>query len=137
RMNPRTASDNAIGCYGKTVVVRTQPKARQTFRELLGQVRESVSGALAHQRVSVDTLVRESNRDRDPSAARMAQVGFGFYEPDGGGFCPPGVRCERGELRGQFSQLPLGLMVEPARIDGGALVEAEYLVEVLDASLVQ
>src|SRR5207302_11190764 len=70
-MNRRAGTENAIGCYGNTVLVRTQPKARQTFRELLGQVRESVSGALAHQRVSVDTLVRESNRDRDPSAARM------------------------------------------------------------------
>jgi mycobactin peptide synthetase MbtE len=136
-MNRRAGTDDAIGNYGTTVAVRTRVRPRQTFRELLGQVRESAFGAFAHQRVSLDTLVRESNPDRCLGAERMARVSFGFREPDGGRFCPPGVRCERGELRGQFSQLPLSLMVEPARNDGGALVEAEYLVEVLDAPLVQ
>jgi mycobactin peptide synthetase MbtE len=136
-MNRRAGTENAIGYYGNTVVVRTRPQPRQTFRDLLGQVRESVFGAFAHQRVSPDTLVRESIPDRQRGAERPARVSFGFREPDGGGFCPPGVWCERGELRGQFSQLPLRLTVEPARTDGGALVEAEYLIEVLDAPLVQ
>ncbi|MGH3522331.1 MAG: non-ribosomal peptide synthetase, partial [Mycobacterium sp.] len=94
------------------------------------------SGAFAHQRVNLDTLVRESNPDRRHGAERMTRVSFGFREPDGGGFCPSGVRCRRGQLRGQFTQLPLSLMVESAGGDG-ALVEAEYLVEVLDGSLVQ
>jgi mycobactin peptide synthetase MbtE len=134
-MNRRAGTEDAIGYYGNTVVVRTRPQPRQTFRELLGQAREGVFGAFAHQCVSLDTLMRESNPDRCHGAEQMARVGFGVREPDGGGFCPPGVRCERAELRGQFSQLPLGLMVEPAGTDSGALIEAEYLVEVLDASL--
>jgi mycobactin peptide synthetase MbtE len=136
-MNRRAGTEDAIGYYGNTVVVRSRPKPRQTFRDLLGQVRESAFGAFAHQRARLDTLVHESNPDRCHGVERMARVSFGFREPDSGGFCPPGVRCERGELRGQFSRLPLSLMVEPARGDGGALVEAEYLVEVLDAPLVQ
>jgi mycobactin peptide synthetase MbtE len=43
------------------------------------------------------------------------------------------VTCERAELRGQFTQLPLGFMIEfdPR----GALVEAEYLTEILRAPL--
>jgi mycobactin peptide synthetase MbtE len=70
----------------------------------------------------------------------MTRVSFGLREPDGGGFCPPGAQCERAELRGHVSQLPLSLMVELAGTaessERGAIVEAEYLVEVLDRPLV-
>lgn len=50
------------------------------------------------------------------------------------------MRCERAELRGHFNQLPLSLMVELNRTPdglGGGVIEAEYLVEVLDQQLVQ
>ena len=66
----------------------------------------------------------------------MTRVSFGLREADGGGFSPPGVHCERAELRGHFSQLPLGLMIELDGAGRGAEVEAEYLVEVLDRPLV-
>ncbi|MGH3961571.1 amino acid adenylation domain-containing protein [Mycobacterium sp.] len=131
-------TENAIGYYGNTVVMRAQPQPRQTFRDLVARTRDTAAGAFAHQRVNLDRLVRETNPDRRHGAERMTRVSFGLREPDGGGFCPPGVRCERGELRGQFSQLPLSFMVElipEVQAGVGALVEAEYLVEVLDAPL--
>ncbi|HXY66184.1 MAG TPA: amino acid adenylation domain-containing protein, partial [Mycobacterium sp.] len=125
------------GYYGNTVVMRMRPQPRQTFRELLKQTRDSAVGALAHSRVDLEWLVRVSNPDRRHGAERMTRVSFGLRAPDGGGFSPPGVRCERAELRGHFSQLPLSLMIEVPGADGGALVEAEYLVEVLDRGLVE
>ncbi|GBE66269.1 hypothetical protein MFM001_27310 [Mycobacterium sp. MFM001] len=131
--NRGDGTENAIGYYGNTVVMRTRPRPRQTFRDLLAQTRETTAGAFSHQRVNFDWLVRELNPDRRHGAERLTRVGFGFREPDGGGFCPPGVQCRRGELRGQFTQLPLNFMVEFAA--DGALVDAEYLVEVLDAPL--
>ena len=57
-------------------------------------------------------MVRELNPDRRHGVERMTRVTFGAREADGGGFSPPGVTCERAELRGQFTQLPLGFMVE-------------------------
>ena len=43
------------------------------------------------------------------------------------------MQCARGELRGQVTQLPLGFMVE---FDGtDAVVEAEHLIEIIDADL--
>ena len=134
-LNRGAGTEDAIGYYGNTLVMRTQPRARQTFRELLLQTRDSAVGALAHSRVDLEWLVRASNPDRRHGAERMTRVSFGMRESDGGGFCPLGVQCERAELRGQFSQLPLSVMIELAA-DGGALVEAEYLVEVLDRPLV-
>ena len=82
--------------------------------------------------------MRASNPDRRHGAERMTRVSFGLREPDGGGFSPPGVQCERAE-----SARPLQpVAAEPdgrswtGGSDGGALVEAEYLVEVLDRALV-
>jgi mycobactin peptide synthetase MbtE len=139
-LNRGAGTESAIGYYGNTVVMRMRPQPRLTFRELLVQTRDGAVGALAHSRVDLEWLVRASNPDRRHGAERMTRVSFGLREPDGGGFCPPGVQCERAELRGHVSQLPLSLMVELAGTaessERGAIVEAEYLVEVLDRPLV-
>ncbi|OBH33595.1 non-ribosomal peptide synthetase [Mycobacterium sp. E342] len=134
-LNRDVGTDSDIGYYGNTVVLRLRPEPHQTFRELLAQTRDSAVGAFAHSRADLEWLVRESNPDRRHGADRMTRVSFGQREPDGAGFCPRGVRCERAELRGHFNQLPLSFMIE---LDGssGGLVEAEYLVEVLDQQLV-
>ncbi|OBJ58888.1 non-ribosomal peptide synthetase [Mycobacterium colombiense] len=139
-LNRGVGTEDVIGYYGNTVVIRLRPRSHQTFRELLAQTREEAVGAFAHSRADLDWLVRESNPDRRHGADRMTRVSFGQREPDGAGFCPPGVRCERGELRGHFNQLPLSLMVELDRApdgSGGGVVEAEYLVEVMDQQLVE
>jgi mycobactin peptide synthetase MbtE len=139
-LNRSAGTEKAIGYYGNTVVMRMRPQPQLTFRELLVQTRDGAVGALAHSRVDLEWLVRASNPDRRHGAERMTRVSFGLREPDSGGFCPPGVQCERAELRGHVSQLPLSLMVELAATaegsDRGAVVEAEYLVEVLDRPLV-
>ncbi|WP_156685576.1 non-ribosomal peptide synthetase [Mycobacterium sp. Marseille-P9652] len=129
-------TEHAIGCYDNLVILRARPRPGLTFRGLLADTRDDTAGALAHQRVNLDWLAREVNPDRRHGAERMTWVGFGFRQPDGGGFCPPGVECRRGDLRGQLSHLPLNFTVEPAA-DGGALVEAEYQVEVLDQPVTQ
>lgn len=135
-LNRGVGTESVIGYYGNTVVLRLRPEPHQTFRELLAQTRDSAVGAFAHSRADLDWLVRESNPDRRDGADRMTRVSFGQREPDGAGFNPPGVRCERAELRGQFNQLPLSFMIELDRGSGGS-VEAEYLVEVLDQRLVE
>ncbi len=135
-LNRGAGTEDAIGYFGNTLVLRMRPKPQLTFRELLIQTRDSAVGALAHSRVDLEWLVRASNPDRRHGAERMTRVSFGLREADGGGFSPPGVHCERAELRGHFSQLPLGLMVELDGAGRGAEVEAEYLVEVLDRPLV-
>ncbi|MEZ0350501.1 amino acid adenylation domain-containing protein [Mycobacterium sp. pR1184] len=137
-LNRGVGTEDAIGYYGNTVVIRLQPHSHQTFRALLAQTRDSAVGAFAHSRADLDWLVRESNPDRRHGADRMTRVSFGQRDPDGAGFCPPGVQCTRAELRGHFNQLPLSFMVELQRSgNGGGLLEAEYLVEVLDRPLVQ
>jgi mycobactin peptide synthetase MbtE len=132
-LNRGAGVDDCIGYYGNTVALRLRPQPSQTFRDLITQARDTAVGAFAHQRINLDRVVRELNPDRRHGVERLARVTFGAREADGGGFCPPGVTCERAELRGRFTQLPLGFMVEFD--DRGALVEAEYLTEILDAPL--
>ena len=132
-LNRGAGVEDCIGYYGNTVALRLRPQQGQTFRDLVTQTRDTAVGAFAHQRINLDRVVRELNPDRRHGVERLARVTFGAREADGGGFCPPGVWCERAELRGQFTQLPLGFMVEFD--DRGAVLEAEYLTEILEAPL--
>nr|WP_101947390.1 non-ribosomal peptide synthetase [Mycobacterium sp. 3519A] len=134
-LNRDAGVEDCIGYYGNTVALRLRPRPAQTFRELINATRDTTVGAFAHQRVNLDRVVRELNPDRRHGVERLARIGFGAREADGGGFCPPGVTCRRAELRGQYTQLPLGFMVEFD--DSGAQVEAEHLTEILDAPLVR
>ncbi|BBY25551.1 hypothetical protein MSTO_57560 [Mycobacterium stomatepiae] len=90
-LNRGVGTEDAIGYYGNTVIIRLQPHSHQTFRELLTQTRDSAVGAFAHARADLDWLVRESNPDRRRGADRMTRVSFGQRDADGPGFCPPGV----------------------------------------------
>jgi mycobactin peptide synthetase MbtE len=135
RVNRGAGTEDAIGYFGNTVVMRLRPRRSMSFRDLLASTREVASAAFAHQRINLDRVVRELNPDRRYGAERLTRVSFGFREPDGGGFHPPGVESHRYDLRSNLTQLPLGFMVEFDR--AGALVEAEHLVEILEHAQVQ
>ncbi len=132
----RTADvEDVIGYYGNTVALRLRLNTHQNFLDVLAHTRDTAVGAFAHQRVNLDRVVRELNPDRRHGVERMTRVGFGARGADGQGFNPAGISCRRAELRGHLTQLPLGFMVE---FDApGIVVEAEYLVEILDAAAVR
>ena len=111
-LNRGAGLEDVIGYYGNTVALRLRPQPRQTFREMVTHARDTAVGAFAHQQVNLDRVVRELNPDRRHGVERMTRVTFGARGADGDGFNPPGITCERAELRGQFTQLPLGFMVE-------------------------
>jgi mycobactin peptide synthetase MbtE len=113
----RTAENRqSIGCFGHTVLLRAKVSPRDTFRELLCRTRA------------------EFDQDRRYGGPeQLARLSFGFRS-HADGFCPDGVSCERMTLRGRRARLPLAVSVEPAA--DGALLEAEYLVDVLDRPLV-
>ncbi len=134
-LNRSAELENVIGYYGNTVALRLRPQRRQTFREVLADARDTAVGAFAHQHVNIDRVVRELNPDRRHGAERMTRVTFGARGAGGAGFNPVGITCSRADLRAQFTQLPMGFMIEFD--DDGVVVEAEYLVELLDAALVR
>lgn len=138
-LNRGAGTDGRIGYYGNTVAMRLKPEPSMSFRDMLTHARDTALGAFAHQGVNLDLVVRELNPDRRHGTERMTRVSFGFRGRDRFGFTPPGVRCERAELRSHLTQLPLGVMVEfdadPS--GGGALVEIEHLVEIIEPALAE
>lgn len=134
-LNRTAGTEDAIGYFGNTVVLRARVAAADRFTELLARTRDTALGAFAHQGINLDRVVRELNPDRRHGGVeRLTRLSFGFRSGDGDGFHPDGITCARADYRGKIAQLPLGIMVEAGA--GGALIEAEYLHDVLDEALV-
>ncbi|MEB3061597.1 non-ribosomal peptide synthetase [[Mycobacterium] zoologicum] len=134
-LNRAAGTEGTIGYFGNTVVLRAKVDIAASFNDLLARTRDSALGAFAHQGINLDRVVRELNPDRrNGGAERLTRLSFGFRAGGGEGFAPDGITCARAEYRGKIAQLPLGIMVEAGA--AGALIEAEYLLDVLDEALV-
>ncbi|KAA1431456.1 non-ribosomal peptide synthetase [Mycolicibacter arupensis] len=137
-LNRTAGTEGAIGYFGNTVVLRAKVDAADSFSALVARTRDAALGAFGHQGINLDRVVRELNPDRRHGGVeRLTRISFGFRSTHGEGFQPAGITCTRADYRGKIAQLPLGIMVEAGGShDGGALIEAEYLHDVLDEALV-
>jgi amino acid adenylation domain-containing protein len=77
----RPEFDRLLGFFLHTLALRSRPKGDLTFREYLGQVKDTVLGALGASDVPFDQLVREVNPRRDPSRHPLFQVLFSIEPP--------------------------------------------------------
>ncbi|MCV7382629.1 non-ribosomal peptide synthetase [Mycolicibacter longobardus] len=134
-LNRTAGTEDAIGYFGNTVVLRARVSASDRFADLLERTRDTALGAFGHQGINLDRVVRELNPDRRHGGVeRLTRLSFGLRGANWNAFQPDGITCTRADYRGKVAQLPLGIMVEAG--PDGALIEAEYLHDVLDEALV-
>ncbi len=76
-------TENLIGYFLNTVVLRAKFTDRMNFRSLLQQVRERAVGAYAHPDLPFEHLVAELAPERDPSRTPLFQVMFIVHNPKG------------------------------------------------------
>lgn len=73
-----TETDNLIGCFVNTIVVRTDLSGELTFNTLLDKVKLEFLQAFNHQDVPFEKVVRALRPDRDQSHSPLFQVMFSF-----------------------------------------------------------
>lgn len=71
-----------IGLFVNMLVFRADFSDRMTFRELLGQMRETVIGAYEHQELPFEKLIEKLEPERDASVNPIFQVMFTVHRVD-------------------------------------------------------
>ncbi|HYD78843.1 MAG TPA: condensation domain-containing protein, partial [Paucimonas sp.] len=72
----RIETENVIGFFVNTQVLRAQPDARMSFVELLARVKEAALGAQAHQDLPFEQLVEALQPERNLSHSPLFQAMF-------------------------------------------------------------
>ncbi len=75
------AFEDVIGCFINMLVLRLRMQGRPSFREVLGQVRETVLAAHAHQNLPFEQLIDALQVERSLSHSPLFQVMFMFNPP--------------------------------------------------------
>lgn len=73
-------TENLLGCFINTIVLRSNFVNNLSFRELLKQIKETTLAAYNHQDLPFDELVKELKPERSPSYTPIFQVMFVFQE---------------------------------------------------------
>ncbi|WNG56955.1 amino acid adenylation domain-containing protein [Archangium gephyra] len=73
--------EGLVGLFVNTLALRARVPGTESFRALLGRVREACLGAYAHHELPVEQLLHTLQPVRDPSRAQLFQVVFSQIEP--------------------------------------------------------
>ncbi|NPC86462.1 amino acid adenylation domain-containing protein, partial [Pyxidicoccus fallax] len=125
-----------IGFFANMLVLRAKLAPRQSFRELLAQVREATLGAYAHQEVPFEKLVEELQPERDLSRSPLFQVTLTLQNtPVTEVKLRQGLKLSGVESEEKTSKYDLSLVV--AEVPEGAFAAVNYNSDLFDAETME
>ena len=131
----RAETENLIGFFINTLILRTRFSEQMTFRELLAQVRETALEAYAHQDLPFEKLVEELQPERTLSHSPLFQVMLDLQNAPMRDMKLQGLSLTELPFDSQMAKFDLTLTVfETDRRLSGAL---EYNTDLFDAVTVQ
>jgi amino acid adenylation domain-containing protein len=125
--------DPIVGLFTNTVCVRVRLPGELSFRELLGQLRDSTLDVLAHQELPFENLVAEFAPERSLAHAPLIQVQFGYQSLIPPELELPGIRSSGRAVFTRTAKLDFGLFADTMPDDRTTLV-AEYSTDLFDAA---
>jgi amino acid adenylation domain-containing protein len=129
-------TEDVVGCFLNTLVVRGDVAGDPTGRQLLHRVRDRVLGALAHADVPFQQIVERVHPDRSLGATPLYQVQLNvFDEPPLPRF--PGLRVEADYTPAGAAKFDLNLALTDRGPGGGLVGSLEYRTELFDRATAQ
>ena len=127
--------EGLIGFFVNTLVMRTEVSGDQSFRELLGRVREVALGAYANQDVPFERLVEEMQPERSLSRTPLFQVMFALQ--DQRGWVPEltGLRVRKEKIEIERAKFELTTTV--AEVGGELEIRLQYRTELYEGETVR
>ena len=132
---PHPSTEDVVGLFVNTVVLRSRVEPSASFASLLAQVRASSLAAFAHQDVPFEKVVSHLGVERSPAHAPLFQVAFTWNRIDAAHEALPGLTASPVYLPVTATKVDLALLVRED--SAGYEVEAEYNADLFDASTVQ
>ncbi|MBZ5491935.1 MAG: amino acid adenylation domain-containing protein [Acidobacteriia bacterium] len=131
----RKETEELIGFFANTMVLRTELGGEIHFVELLRRVKEVCLGAYAHQDVPFEKLVEELQPERDLSRSPLFQVGLVLQNAP-----MERLRLEEltiSEVQLQQTAAKYDLTISLSEVDEGLLGEVVYARDLYDGETVQ
>lgn len=131
------ATENLIGCFINTLVLRTDVSGDPSFRELLRRVREVTLEAYAHQDVPFEKLVEELQPERSLSYSPLFQVLFMLQNAPRQALEPAGQTLTLNALTVDNGTSKFDLKLEIVGKADGLSCLCEYSTALFDASTIR
>jgi len=131
----REEIEGLIGFFVNTLVLRARLSGDMTFRELLGQARETTLGAYANQDLPFERLVEEIQPERNLSQTPLFQVMFILQNAPSAALDLPGVRLIAQEVYTGISKFDLSLAL--SETEQGVFGGVEYNTDIFEAETIR
>ncbi|MGW0518409.1 non-ribosomal peptide synthase/polyketide synthase [Crossiella sp. NPDC003009] len=126
----RPELERLIGFFVNTLVLRSTVDGQRSFTEFLGQVRETVLGAFAHQEVPFERVVDHLQPERDTSRTPLFQAMVVLQNTPHSGIDLPGLAVDNVPL--PLVNASFDLTVEFVEHEGGLHTAITYNADLFD-----